>query len=94
MWILKIFLPEIAHGISFEMILKLEIAHFICISKDFLGLELGVWLMDLHVFHLPAEERSKSQCCIKPGPWFNALQEIGRMNAGQAFHIQHFVYEL
>ena len=37
MWILKIFLPEIAHGISFEMIPKLEIAHFIGISKDFLA---------------------------------------------------------
>ncbi len=36
-WILKIFLPEIAHGISFEMIPKLQIAHFIGISKDFLA---------------------------------------------------------
>ena len=34
------------------------------------------------VFHLPAEERAPSH------------NEIGRMNAEQAFHIQHFVYEV
>ncbi len=50
--------------------------------------------MDLHVFHLPAEERSKSLRRVKPGQWFTPLQEIGRMNVEQAFHIKHFVYEV
>ncbi len=50
--------------------------------------------MDLHIFNLSTEEHSKSQQCIKPGPWFTALQKIGRMNAEQAFHMQHFVHEV
>ena len=52
------------------------------------------WLLDLHVFHLPAKGRSKSQRCVKPGPWITALQWIRRMNTEQVFHIQHFVYKV
>ncbi len=33
------------------------------------------------LFHLPAKGCSKSQRCVKPGPWFTALQDIRRMNA-------------
>ncbi len=49
------------------------------------------WLLDLHVFHLPAKRRSKSQRCVKPGQWITASQCIRRMNTEQVFHIQHFV---
>ncbi len=52
--------------------------------------QAGSWIV-LHVFHLPVEERSNLQRCVKPGPWFTTLQEIGRM---KAFHILHFVYEV
>ncbi len=50
--------------------------------------------MVLLVFQLPAKKQNKSQQCVKQGPWFTTLQEIGRMNFEQAFHIQHYVYEV
>ncbi len=32
-------------------------------------------------FHLPAKGCSKSQRCVKPGPWLTTLQDIRRPNA-------------
>ncbi len=44
-------------------------------------------LMILLLFHLPAKGCSKSQRCVKPGPWFTALQENKRC---KAFPIRQF----
>ena len=41
--------------------------------------------MILMLFHLPAKGCSKSQRCVKPGPWFTALQDIRRPNAAKPF---------
>ncbi len=42
-------------------------------------------LMILLLFHLPAKGCSKSRRCVKPGPWFTALQDIRRPNAVKPF---------
>ena len=34
-------------------------------------------------FRLPAKGCSKPQRCVKPGPWFTALQDIRRSNAAK-----------
>ncbi len=47
-------------------------------------------LMILLLFHLPAMGCSKSRKCIKPGPWFTALQDIRRTNAAKPFPIRQF----
>ncbi len=49
----------------------------------------GSWVSQLR--SVPSRNDVSSRDCGSP---FTALQEIGRMNAEQAFHILHFVYEV